>query len=101
MPNFSTYRWGATTSLGSVGSGTAVASTAVFGTQTRTIRVVSSVGSCSALVADGAVTSTVVDTTGMYLPPNVPEYFVVTPGQKLAVHGQSVTTTAVFVTEGT
>lgn len=101
MPNFGAYRWGATTSLGSVTSGTAVASTAVFGTQTRTIRVISSVGSCSVLVSDAAVASTAIDTTGMLISPGVPEYFVVSPGQRLSAHGQSVTTTAVYVTEGT
>ena len=102
MSNFNgTYRWGATTSLNNVASGTAVASTAVFGSQTRRIRVMSSVGSVSVLVADGAVSSVTVDTTGMLIAPGVPEYFLVTPGQTLAAHSQSVTTTGVYVTEAT
>jgi|SRR5262245_11219076 len=100
MPNFSgAYRWGETTSL-NVTSGTAVASTAVFGTQTRTIRVISSVASCNALVIDANVSSVTVDTAGMYIPPALPEYFVVGPGQRLAVHGATVTSNTVWVTQG-
>ena len=100
MPNYSgNWRWGATTSLGSIASGTAVAS-AVFGSQTRIVRVISSVGSCSVLISDAAVTSTVVDNTGMYIAPGFPEYFVVTPGQRINAHQQGVTTTSIFVTEG-
>ena len=93
------YRWGGSSSL-AVTSGTAVLSTAVFGSQTRTIRVMTTAAAVSVLVTDAAVSSTAVDTTGMPLPLNVPEYFIVTPGQKLAAHSQSATSTAVWVTEG-
>lgn len=100
MPNFSgAFRWGPSTSL-SVTSGTAVASTAVFGSQTRTIRVISPVGSCNALIIDGNVGSVAIDTTGMpILPAIAPEVMTVSPGQRLAAHCQSVTTATVWVTE--
>ena len=101
MPNYSgVFRWGDSSSLPSVTSGTAVASTAVFGSQTRTIRVMSPVASCRILVHDGTVSSVTVDATGMQLFPSAaPEYFVVTPGQRLGAHVQGVTTASVFVTE--
>ena len=100
MANFSgAHRWGPSTSL-SVGSTTAVASTAVFGTQCRTIRVISAVGSCNALVIDATVSSVLVDTTGMLILPGLPpEPIQVGPGQRLALHGRSVTTAVVWVTE--
>ena len=99
MANFVAHRWGGSTSL-AVGSTTAVASTAVFGTQCRTIRVQSTVGSCNALVIDGDVSSLVVNTTGMPLVPGLPpEYIQVGPGQRLALHGQSVTTAVVWIAE--
>ena len=98
MPNFSgAYRWGGTTSL-NVTSGTAVAS-AVFGSQTRTVRVISAVASCNVLISDAAVASAAVDTGGAYMPPGVPDYLVVGPGQRFNVHSQTVTSNVVWMTE--
>jgi hypothetical protein len=100
MPFTGAYRWGASTSLPSITSTSVVASTAVFGSQTRTIRVLCPVASCQVLVIDANISSTVVDATGMQLFPSAaPEYFVVGPGQRLAAHHQGVTTASVFVTE--
>src|SRR5262245_25076482 len=98
MPNIGAYRWGPTTSL-NVTSGTAVAS-AVFGSQTRTVRIISTVASCNALVSDAAVSSAAVDTGGMYLAPGAAEYLIVGPGQRLNVHSQTVTSTVLWMTEG-
>ena len=102
MPNYNgTIRWGDSSSLPSVTSGTAVASTAVFGSQTRTIRVISPVGSCQVLVSEGTVSSTTVNSRGMLILPGLtPEYMRVSPGQQLYAHLQGVTTAAIWVTEG-
>ena len=99
MPIQTYFRPGATTSL-NVTSGTVVAS-AVFGSQTRMIRMISSAASCNILISDAAVASTAVDTGGvLVLPSTAPEFLAVGPGQRLNVHSQTVTSSVLWVTEG-
>jgi hypothetical protein len=96
-----TFRWGASQSV-SVTSGTTPASSAVFGSQTRQIRVVTD-RAVNLLITDGAVTSTAINTTGAMLPANVVDYLTVTPGQRLSptISGTASTTTLTITEVGT
>jgi hypothetical protein len=60
--------------------GAASAASAVFGEQTRQIRV-SATAACRIRVGDG---TPIAAATDAYLPANVVEYIQVTPGQKIA-----------------
>jgi hypothetical protein len=66
-------------------------STGAFGAQTYSVRVVAS-AAVNIKIGDGSVSAT---TNDPLLPANLPEYFVCTPGQKLAAIG----TGAVHITE--
>ena len=73
-------RLGATQSI-SVGSSSGT-STAVFGSQTRTIRIMAT-QPIAFLIGDApSVSSTVINNTGATMPASVVEYFLVTPGQR-------------------
>lgn len=69
----------------------ASAATTAFGPQTYQIRVVST-AAVQIRISDGTPTAVATDSL---LPANLPEYFAVTPGQKLAALG----TATVSVTE--
>lgn len=56
------------------------AATNAFGSETFQIRVVSN-SACNVQIGDGAQTATA---ASPFLPANTPEYFIVTPGQKIA-----------------
>jgi hypothetical protein len=72
----------------------ASAASAAFGAQTYAIRVVAT-EDCHIKVGDGAVTATAAET---YLPADLPEYFTVTPGQKVAAV-RATADGSLFVTE--
>jgi hypothetical protein len=59
------------------------ASSSAFGSQTYQIRVVADTA-CNIKIGDSGVSA---GTSDMLLPANWPEYFTVTPGQKIAVIG--------------
>ncbi len=61
-------------------STTSAAATNAFGAQTYQIRVVATVAT-NIKIGNGSVTAT---TSDPLVPANVPEYFTVTPGQKIA-----------------
>lgn len=99
MPfNESSARLGATNNVVIATTSTAVAS-AAFGAQTYQIRVAAP-AACYVLVAQPLTASTTdatASTTSPYLPANQPEYFTVTPGQKLSAF--SATTQTISVVE--
>jgi hypothetical protein len=72
----------------------ASALSSAFGPQTYGVRVVATTD-CHVKIGDGAVTATTSET---YLPAEFPEYFTVTPGQKIAVV-RSAVDGSLFVTE--
>lgn len=61
-------------------TGTSAGATNAFGSQTYRIRVVAN-SACHIKIGDGTQTSVV---TEAFIPANWPEYFTVTPGQKVA-----------------
>jgi len=63
-----------------VSTSTTSAASNAFGTQTRQVRVVATVAT-NIRISDGTPTAV---TTDPLLPANLPEYFTVTPGQKIA-----------------
>jgi len=73
-----------------------VAATNAFGTETYQVRLVSNSGCCYQ-VGDGAQTAT---TASPYLPANVVEYVIVTPGQRIAAI-KAATNGLVTATAGT
>jgi hypothetical protein len=83
-----TARLGASQNLASTGTSSA---TAAFGAQTLYVRVLAT-AAVQVRISDGTPTAVTTDTA---LAPNIPEYFIVTPGQKLA----SIGTATVNVTE--
>jgi hypothetical protein len=66
------------------------AAAAAFGTQTRRVRLAATSGCLVSITND--------DEAGMYIAPNFPEVFLVTPGQILNVVQQSAAGT-LFITE--
>ena len=81
-------RLGTVAVLSSTGSSSATAS---FGAFTTRVRIVSS-AACNVRISDGTPTAVATDTA---LVANFPEYFIVTPGQKLA----SIGTATLNITE--
>lgn len=77
----STLRWNSLSDYVTVGA--ASAQSAVWGTTTEDIRVVSTTA-CHINIGQNP-TAAATDNNGFYLPANVVEYFHVTPGQRLAV----------------
>lgn len=77
----STLRWSGKSDYVAVGA--ASAQSAVFGTQTYEIRVVSTVN-CHINIGQNP-TAAAGDNSGIYLPAGLVEYFHVSPGQRLAV----------------
>jgi hypothetical protein len=61
--------------------GAASAASSAFGTQTYVLRLAATTA-CRVRIGDGTPTAVATDTL---LPANFPEYFVCTPGQKVAV----------------
>lgn len=95
--NLGGYRWGPSQSV-SVTSGSA-SSTTAFGSQTRVVRVMTTLP-CNVLVGDApSVNSTVVNNTGVALVANFPEYVAVSPGQRLSATQGTTSTTVLTVTE--
>jgi hypothetical protein len=92
------YRLLSATSL-SVGSA-AAATTAVFGSQTYAIRVITD-KQVRLVVTDGAVTSALALSSGAMLPANVVEYFAVTPGQMLTAVSPVASNATITVAEVT
>lgn len=84
-PNIDAGRLGATNNVVVATTSTAVASSA-FGAQTMTIRVAAT-GTCFIKISDGSPTATTTDTQIM---PNYPEYFIVTPGQKVSAFSPTI-----------
>jgi hypothetical protein len=72
----------------------ASASSSAFGAQTYGIRVIATTD-CHVKIGDGTVAATNSET---YLPADLPEYFTVTPGQKIAAI-RAAADGALFVTE--
>ena len=83
-------RQGVTQNVAPAGSSTAVANP--FGTETFQVLVVTTASGITIRIGDGTPTAVATDTL---LPANIPLYFTVTPGQKLAALG----TGTVSVTE--
>lgn len=81
MSMFSTLKWKAVSDYVTVGA--ASAQSAVFGSQTNEIRVVSTTD-CHINIG-ASPTAAATDNNGFFLPANVVEYFHVNPGQRLAV----------------
>jgi hypothetical protein len=71
---------------------TSAASTNAFGSQTYGVRVATSVQSWIK-IGDGSPVAT--SGSDAYLPANVPEYFLCTPGQKLSIIGSASGTATV------
>ena len=91
------YRWGPSQSL-AVASG-AAGSSAVFGSQTRLVRLMSTLP-CTVLISETpSVSSTVVNNTGVPLAANVPEIVRVTPGQRLSATQGTASATTLTITE--
>lgn len=77
----STLRWNSLSDYITVAASSA--QSAVFGAQTKEIRVVSTTA-CHINIGQNP-TAAATDNNGFYLPANVVEYLHVTPGQRLAV----------------
>lgn len=81
MSMFSTLKWkGVSDVVAYVGSSV---QSAVFGSQTREIRVVCSSNAWINIGQNPTAAAT--DNNGIYMPANVVEYFHVNPGQRVAV----------------
>jgi hypothetical protein len=72
--------------------------TTTFGSQTRHVRIVSTLGIWATLDTTATVTA---NSSATYLPPNVPEYFGCSPGQQLNFISTSTSTGYVVLTEMT
>lgn len=81
MSEFTTLKWKEVSDYIAVGA--ASVQSAVFGAQTREIRVVSTTA-CHINIGTSP-TAAATDNNGIYLPANVIDYFHVNPGQRLAV----------------
>jgi hypothetical protein len=99
-----TYRiiQGSGQSVGFAAAGGASAQSAAFGSQTRVIRVsVTGIYSATAGVRIEVGDNPTATTTSPLLVVNHPEYFIVTPGQKIAVLGNDTVIGNVSVAECT
>jgi hypothetical protein len=95
------YRQGASQNVAYNAAGGASAASTAFGSQTRAIRVcvpgvVAAGSGVRVIVGGGTPTATA---TSTLLPTNWVEYYIVTPGQKIAVLGNDTVTGNLSVTE--
>jgi hypothetical protein len=97
MPLTGTYRWGATSSLAP--NSTSGSSTAVFGTQTRQIRVATTQPTWLLIDQSPSSTAATIYGTGALLPANTVDYITVTPGQRLSAASSTASTANLTITE--
>lgn len=86
----SASRLGTANNVAVATTSTAAASSA-FGSQTHQIRVAAT-AACFVKISDGTPTAAATDA---YIPPNFPEYFTVTPGQKISIFSATIQTISV------
>lgn len=94
---FSTFRWKGVSDV--IALGAASVQSAVFGSQTREIRVSAS-GNCWINIGANP-TAAATDNNGIYLPANVVDYLHVNPGERLAVIQDGAATGNLCVAEMT